>query len=129
MSFPNHPTSDIEDAFSLNFHDYFLATSGNNSPNSLDDFTKYLLATLVVSPLHDNLYMEVMPAYDATDNELPISLLQTIIALPTALPLSLVSPMFDSRDFFPPEEISPKDTETFESPTPVSLSSSIGSSS
>nr|GEV44394.1 reverse transcriptase domain-containing protein [Tanacetum cinerariifolium] len=25
--------------------------------------------------------------------------------------------MFDSRDFLPPEEISPKETETFESPT------------
>ncbi|GKB30188.1 hypothetical protein Tco_0869589 [Tanacetum coccineum] len=39
--------------------------------------------------------------------------------------------MFDSRDFFPPEEISlPKDTETpVESPIPVSPSSSVGSSS
>ncbi|GJZ97615.1 hypothetical protein Tco_0670068 [Tanacetum coccineum] len=82
MSSPNHPTS-IENAFSTNFHDYFPATSGNNSPNSSDDFTKYLLVTLVFSPLHD---MEVMPAYD----------------------------------------ISPKDTETS---TPVSPSSSIGSSS
>nr|GEZ19892.1 hypothetical protein [Tanacetum cinerariifolium] len=83
MSSPNHPTSHIEDVFSLNFHDYFPATSGNSSPNSSNDFTKYLLATLVFSPLHDNLYMEVMQAYDATDNELPIPLLQTIIALPT----------------------------------------------
>nr|GEZ66738.1 reverse transcriptase domain-containing protein [Tanacetum cinerariifolium] len=129
MCSPNHPTSDIEDAFSLNFHGYFPATSGNNSPNSSDDFTKYLLATLVFSPLHDNPYMEVMPAYDATDNELPIPLLQTIIALPTALPPSLVSPMFDSRDFFSLEEISPKDTKPFKSPTPISPSSSIGSSS
>nr|GEV86925.1 reverse transcriptase domain-containing protein [Tanacetum cinerariifolium] len=40
MSSPKHPTSDIEDAFSLNFHNYFPATSGNNSPNSSDDFTK-----------------------------------------------------------------------------------------
>nr|GEV69881.1 hypothetical protein [Tanacetum cinerariifolium] len=129
MSSPNHPTSNIEDAFSLNFHNYFPATSGNNSPNSSNDFTKYLLATLVFSPLHDNPYMEIMPSYDATDNELPIPLLQTIIALPTALPPSLVSPMFDSQNFFPPEEISPKDTETSESPTPISLSLSIVSSS
>nr|GEV63151.1 hypothetical protein [Tanacetum cinerariifolium] len=91
MSSPNHPTSDIEDAFSLNFHDYFPATSGNNSLNFSDDFTKYLLATLVFSPL--------------------------------------LSPMFDSRDFFPLKEISLKDTKTFESPTLVSSSSSIGSSS
>ncbi|GJT62868.1 reverse transcriptase domain-containing protein [Tanacetum coccineum] len=39
--------------------------------------------------------------------------------------------MFDSRDFFPPEEIPPpKDTETpVESPIPISPSSSVGSSS
>nr|GFC21607.1 hypothetical protein [Tanacetum cinerariifolium] len=129
MSSPNHPTFKIEDAFSSNFHDYFPATSGNNYPKSSDDFTKYLLATLVFSPLHDNPYTEVMPAYDATDNELPIPLLQIIIALPTALPPYLVSSMFDSRDFFPPEEISPKDIETSESPTPVSPSSLIESSS
>ncbi|GKE95082.1 hypothetical protein Tco_1579937 [Tanacetum coccineum] len=116
MSSPNHPTS-IENNFSSNFNDYFPAILGNNSSNSSDDFTKYLLATLVFLPLHD---MEVMPAYDATP------LLQTIIALPTALPQSSVSPMFDSRDLFPPEEISPKDTETS---TLVSPSSSIGSSS
>ncbi|GJY15966.1 hypothetical protein Tco_0386388 [Tanacetum coccineum] len=128
MSSPNHSTSNIEDAFSStnssnytpDSPDYFPAIPGNISPNSLDDFTKYILATLVFSPLHD---MEVMPAYDTTP------LLQTIISLPTALTPSLVSPMFDSRDFFPPEEISPKDTETSESLTPVSLSSSIGSSS
>nr|GEV07693.1 hypothetical protein [Tanacetum cinerariifolium] len=101
MSSLNHPTSDIEDDFSSNFHDYFLATSKNNSPNS--------------------------SAYDATDNELPIPLLQTIIALPTTLPPSSVSPMLDSQDFLCPEEISPKDTETSESPTSISPSSSIGS--
>nr|GEV76672.1 hypothetical protein [Tanacetum cinerariifolium] len=129
MSSPNHATFDIEDAFSFNFSDYFLATSGNHSCNSLDDFTKYLWVTLVFSPLHDNPYMEVMPAYDATDNELPIPLFQTIISLPTTLPTSLVSLMFDSQDFFPPKEISPKDTETSESPTSVSPSSSIRSSS
>nr|GEV24957.1 reverse transcriptase domain-containing protein [Tanacetum cinerariifolium] len=102
MSSPNHPTSDIEDALSLNFHDYFPATSGNNSPNSSYDFTKYLLATLVFSHLHD---MEVMPTYDATDIELPIPLLQTIIAQPTSLPPSSVSPIMP-----------PKRTSTSESP-------------
>nr|GEU32330.1 hypothetical protein [Tanacetum cinerariifolium] len=46
--------------------------------------------------------------------------------LPAVLPPSLVlsqSPIFDSLDFFPSEEISPKDTETSVSPT-----SSLGSS-
>nr|GEV82394.1 reverse transcriptase domain-containing protein [Tanacetum cinerariifolium] len=76
--------------------------------------------------------MKVVQAYDATNNELPIPPLQAPIAPPTILPPSPVlslSPMFDYRNFLPPEEISPKDTETSESPTLVSLSLSIGSSS
>ncbi|GKA66864.1 hypothetical protein Tco_0766672 [Tanacetum coccineum] len=51
MSSPNHPTSDIEDAFSSNFPDYIPA-----SP------------TLLL--FHDDPYMEVMHAYYA--KELPI---------------------------------------------------------
>nr|GEX18606.1 hypothetical protein [Tanacetum cinerariifolium] len=35
--------------------------------------------------------------------------------------------MFDSQNFLPPEKISPKDTKTSESLTPVSPSSLIGS--
>ncbi|GJR41140.1 hypothetical protein Tco_1216824 [Tanacetum coccineum] len=53
---------------------------------------------------------------------------QVIIALPAVLPPFLIlslSPMFDSRDFFPSEKISsPKDTKT-----PISPSSSVESSS
>nr|GEV63319.1 reverse transcriptase domain-containing protein [Tanacetum cinerariifolium] len=64
MSSPNHPTFDIEDAFSFNFLDYFPATPGNTSPDSSNDLTKYLLATLVFSPLHDDPYIEFMQAYD-----------------------------------------------------------------
>nr|GFA57853.1 hypothetical protein [Tanacetum cinerariifolium]GFA68120.1 hypothetical protein [Tanacetum cinerariifolium] len=132
MSSPNHPTFKIEDAFSSNFLDYvlaslkyFLASPGNTSPESSNDFTKYLLAILVFPPLHD---MEVMQAYDAI-NELPIPPLQAPIASPTVVP-SVLS-LFDSRDFFPPEEISPpKDVKTpVESSIPVSPSSSVGSSS
>ncbi|GJZ18929.1 reverse transcriptase domain-containing protein [Tanacetum coccineum] len=111
--------------------DYFLA---NTSPDSSNDLTKYLLATLVLSPLHDDPYMEIMQVYDAIDNELPIPPLQAPIAPPTVMspsPVLSLSPMFDSRDLFPPEEISPpKDIETFvESPIPISQSSSVGSSS
>nr|GEY20370.1 hypothetical protein [Tanacetum cinerariifolium] len=134
MSSSNHPIiassdPDIEDAFSsTNVADYFPASSGNTSLDSSNNFTKYLLATLVFSPLHDDSYMEVMQAYDAT-NELHIPPLQAPIASPTIVPLVLS--LFDSRDFFPPEEISPpKDVETpIESFIPVSPSSSVGSSS
>ncbi|GJS76147.1 hypothetical protein Tco_0726028 [Tanacetum coccineum] len=140
MSSSNHPIivpsdSDIKDAFSsTNVPDYFLATPGNTSPDFSNDLTKYLLAILVFSPLHDDPYMEIMQAYDATDNELPIPSLQSPIAPPTIVSPSLVlslSPMFGSRDLFPPDEISPpKDIETpVESPILVSPSLSVGSSS
>nr|GEX80902.1 hypothetical protein [Tanacetum cinerariifolium]GEY31519.1 hypothetical protein [Tanacetum cinerariifolium] len=134
MSSSNHPIiasldPDIEDAFSsTNVPDYFPATQGNTSLDSSNDLTMYLLAILVFTPLHDDLYMEVMQAYDAT-NDLPIPPLQAPIASPTIVPLVLS--LFDSYDFLPIGEISPtKDDETpVESSIPVSPSSSVGSSS
>nr|GEW48530.1 hypothetical protein [Tanacetum cinerariifolium] len=143
MSSPTHPTpSDIDEEYaftSANILDYtstlpnyFPTIPGNISSHFLEN-SKNDEIPPVFLPFYNNLYMEVMQAYDAT-NELPIPLFQTIIALPTILSPSLVlslSPMFDSQDFLPPEEISPpKDAETpVESSIPVSASSSIGSSS
>nr|GEW38285.1 hypothetical protein [Tanacetum cinerariifolium] len=113
---------------STNVPDYFPATPRNISHDSLNDLTKYLLATLVFLPLHDDPYMEVMQAYDA-NNELPIPPLQAPIALPIVVPPVLS--LFDSRYFLPPKEISPpKDAETpVKSSIPVFSSSSVGSSS
>ncbi|GJT06669.1 reverse transcriptase domain-containing protein [Tanacetum coccineum] len=65
---------------------------------------------LAISPFHDDPYIKVMQAYNATSNESPIPLPQTPIAPPTVLPPSPVLPlssMFDSRDFFLPKEILP----------------------
>ncbi|GJR85741.1 hypothetical protein Tco_0209752 [Tanacetum coccineum] len=129
MSSSNHliivPSDfDIEDVFSsTNVPDYFPATPRNTSPNSSNYLTMYLLATLVFLPLHDDPYMEIMQAYDATDNELAIPPLQALIAPPTVVSLST---MFNSQDFFSPEEISPpKNIKTpDESPIPISPSSS-----
>nr|GEX59476.1 hypothetical protein [Tanacetum cinerariifolium] len=127
----NHPIiipSDfyIEDAFSSTnspnylsvFLDYFPTIPRNIS---LNDLTMYLLDIQIFSPLLDDPYIEAMQAYNA------ISPPQVIIALPAVLPPSpvlLKSPISDSQDFFPFEEISPKDTETS-----VSHSSSVGTSS
>nr|GEW51882.1 reverse transcriptase domain-containing protein [Tanacetum cinerariifolium] len=86
MSSPNHPTFNIEDAFSFNFPDYFPATPG------------------IFSPLHDDPYTEVMQAYDAT-NVLNIPPLQAPIASPTVMPPVLS--LYESQDFLPLEEISP----------------------
>ncbi|GJR87635.1 hypothetical protein Tco_0211646 [Tanacetum coccineum] len=118
MSSSSHSTiiisdSDIENTFSsTNILNYFLASPGNISPNSSNDFTKYLLDILFFPPLHNDPYIQ---AYDA----IPPS--QVIIALPAIIPL----PMFESQDFFSLENISPpKDTKT-----PISPSSSVESSS
>ncbi|GJV51444.1 hypothetical protein Tco_1447185 [Tanacetum coccineum] len=91
----------IEDAFSSTntpdytpaSPDYSPASPGNTSPNPLDDLSKYLFASLAISPFHDDPYMKVMQAYNATSNESPIPPLQAPIAPPTILPLSSVLPL------------------------------------
>ncbi|GJZ68111.1 hypothetical protein Tco_0631351 [Tanacetum coccineum] len=108
MSTSTHPiivpsNYDVEDAFSSTYSpdytpaspDYFPASPGNTSPDPLDDLSKY---------------MNVMQAYNATNNELPIPPPRAPIAPPNVLPSSPVlplSPMFDPQDFFLPEEILP----------------------
>ncbi|GJT21994.1 hypothetical protein Tco_0891931 [Tanacetum coccineum] len=119
MYSPNHPTSNIEDAFSSNFPNYTLTSPNyfpvsprNISPNPLDNLSKYLLASVAISPFYDDPYMQ---AYNAAANEPPISP-QAPIDPPSILPPFLIPP--------------PKDTETpVESPIPIYPSSSVGSSS
>ncbi|GJV15835.1 hypothetical protein Tco_1361158 [Tanacetum coccineum] len=123
MSTSTHPiivlsNSNVEDTFSSTntpdytpaSPDYSPALPGNTSHDPSDDLSKYLLASLAISPFHDDSYMKVMQAYNATSNELPIPLPQAPIAPPTGLPQSPVlplSPMFYPQDFFLPEEILP----------------------
>ncbi|GKC96907.1 hypothetical protein Tco_1162349, partial [Tanacetum coccineum] len=65
---------DVEDAFSSTntpdytpvSPDYSTASSRNTSPDPSDDLSKYLLASLAISPFHDDPYMKVMQAYNAT---------------------------------------------------------------
>ncbi|GJZ86075.1 reverse transcriptase domain-containing protein [Tanacetum coccineum] len=90
MSSPNHPTSDIEDAFSFNFSDYILA-----SPD-------YVPASpgKTYSSSSNNSF-GVMHAYYAKESPIPP---------PTIVPPStMLSPMFNPQEFFLPEELlSPK---------------------
>nr|GEU97082.1 hypothetical protein [Tanacetum cinerariifolium] len=108
MSSSNHPIivpsdSDIEAAFSSTHSsdytpaspDYFPASSRNTSPDPSYDLFKYLLASLAISPFHDDSYIKVMQAYNATSNESPIPLPQAPIALPIVLP---PSPVFESGE-------------------------------
>ncbi|GKC47455.1 hypothetical protein Tco_1065177 [Tanacetum coccineum] len=123
MSSSTHPIiilsdSNVEDAFfstnTPNYTpaspDYFPASQGNTFFDPLEDLSKGLLASLTISPFHDDSYMKVMQAYNATNNESPIPLPLAPIAQPTILPPFPVlpsSPLFDPRDFFFPEEILP----------------------
>ncbi|GJU81253.1 hypothetical protein Tco_1283618 [Tanacetum coccineum] len=88
--------SNVKDAFSSTHSpdyisaspDYSPASSGNTSSDPSEDLSKDLLASLAISPFHDDPYMKVMQAYNATNNESPIPLPQAPIAPPTILPLS-----------------------------------------
>nr|GEY49254.1 hypothetical protein [Tanacetum cinerariifolium]GFD32920.1 hypothetical protein [Tanacetum cinerariifolium] len=90
MSFPDHSTSNIKDAFSSNFSDYTTASPGNISSDPPDSLSKYLLASSAISPFHN------VQAYNAA-NKPPIPP-QDLITPPTILTPSLVllpSPLFD----------------------------------
>nr|GEW96718.1 hypothetical protein [Tanacetum cinerariifolium] len=104
--------SDVEDAFSsTNTLDYTSASPDYSSAslrNIASDFktesdplenpSEDHSVPLAISPFHDDPYMKVMQAYNATSNESPIPPPQALIAPPTVLPPSLVlppSPLFD----------------------------------
>ncbi|GJV98176.1 hypothetical protein Tco_1553428 [Tanacetum coccineum] len=85
--------SNIEDAFSstntpdytLASPDYFPASPGNTSFDSSEDLSKDLLASLTISPFHDDLYMKFMQVYNATSNESPIPSPRAPISPPTEI--------------------------------------------
>ncbi|GJT85648.1 hypothetical protein Tco_1067365 [Tanacetum coccineum] len=72
------------------------------SPDPSDDLSKYLLASLAISHFHDDPYMKVMQAYNATSNESPIPPPQAPIALPTKR-ARFLSP--SSTDFSTPPRV------------------------
>nr|GEY33790.1 hypothetical protein [Tanacetum cinerariifolium] len=103
MSSPNHPTSDIEDAFSSNSPDTtpaspdnFLALSRNTS------YGLVLIASQTLSPFHDNPYKKVMHAYD-TIVPPPVPIPPPIIVPPSPI----LSPIFNPQKFFVPKELLP----------------------
>ncbi|GKG04759.1 hypothetical protein Tco_0315146, partial [Tanacetum coccineum] len=72
MSSPNHPTSNIEDAFSSNFPDYipasldYFPTSPGNTSSESSNNSSGLVPIASPTPLlfHNNPYMNFMQAYD-----------------------------------------------------------------
>ncbi|GKF56175.1 hypothetical protein Tco_0166515, partial [Tanacetum coccineum] len=91
---------DVEDTFSSTITsdyipaspDYFLPLPRNTSSNSSDDLSKDLSASLTISPFHDDPYMKVMQAYNATNNESPIPPPRAPIAPLIILPPSPIFP-------------------------------------
>nr|GEZ37869.1 hypothetical protein [Tanacetum cinerariifolium] len=109
MSSLNHPTSDIEDAFSSNFPDYILASpdyvpaspAKTFSESSNDSFGLVPIASPTLSLFHDDPYMKVMHAYYAKESHIP----PPVIVPPSPM-LSLI---FNPQEFFLPEKLlSPK---------------------
>nr|GEU76871.1 putative reverse transcriptase domain-containing protein [Tanacetum cinerariifolium] len=70
MSSPNHPTSNIEDAFSSNFPDY-LPASPDYVPASPEKTGVVPIASPSLSLFHDDPYMKVMHAYYAKKSSIP----------------------------------------------------------
>nr|GEU59155.1 reverse transcriptase domain-containing protein [Tanacetum cinerariifolium] len=110
MSSPNHPTSNIKDAFSSNFPDYISAsldyfpTSPRNTPSESLNSSYGLvpIASPTLSLSHDNPHIKVMHAHDA------IIPPQVPIRPPIIMPASLMlSPIFNPQEFFVPEELLP----------------------
>ncbi|GKE25680.1 hypothetical protein Tco_1441064 [Tanacetum coccineum] len=72
MSSPNHPTSNVEDAFSLNFlnylpasPNYFPASLENTYSSSSNSFGVVPIASPTLSLFYDDPYMKVMQAFYA----------------------------------------------------------------
>ncbi|GKB49903.1 putative reverse transcriptase domain-containing protein [Tanacetum coccineum] len=102
MSSPNHPTSNVEDAFSLNFSnyllaspDYFPASPGNTYSISSNSFGVVRIASPTLSLFHDDPYMKVMQAFYAKKSPIPP---------PTIIPQSS---MLNPQEFFLLEELLP----------------------
>ncbi|GJX71721.1 hypothetical protein Tco_0308892 [Tanacetum coccineum] len=114
MSSPNRSTSDIEDAFSsmniLNYtfvsSDYFPASLGSNSFNSLEN-SKDNMIPPVFSSFYNNTYLKDVQAFYVM--ELPISPPNPITSLAILTPSLVLPPslLFDPRYFFVPEELLP----------------------
>ncbi|GKB50408.1 hypothetical protein Tco_0901161 [Tanacetum coccineum] len=102
MSSPNHPTSNVEDAFSSNFPnylpaspDYFLASPANTYSSSSNSFGVVPIASSTLSLFHDDPYKKVMQAFYAEKSPIPPS---------TIIPQSS---MLNPQEFFLLEELLP----------------------
>ncbi|GKB79293.1 hypothetical protein Tco_0946188 [Tanacetum coccineum] len=89
MSSPDHPTSNVEDAFSSNLLNYLLASSDyiSASPrktysSSSNSFGIVPLASLTLSLFHNDPYMKVLQAFYTKKSPIP----PLIIIPPSSIP-------------------------------------------
>ncbi|GJR60125.1 hypothetical protein Tco_1502287 [Tanacetum coccineum] len=98
--------SNVEDAFSSTHSpdytpaspDYFPASPRNTSPDPSDGLSKYLLASLAISPFHDDPYMKVFEIGEIshkTPLECHEEQIETILNHVDELPLKRIEHMED----------------------------------
>nr|GEV61323.1 hypothetical protein [Tanacetum cinerariifolium] len=114
ISYPNHPTSNIEDAFFSNFLDFipaspdYVPTSpGKTYSSSSNSFGVVPIASPSLSLFHNDPYMMVLQAFYAKESPIPPQNPITPPVIFTPSPLLLPSLLFDLRYFFVPEELLP----------------------
>nr|GEW04650.1 hypothetical protein [Tanacetum cinerariifolium] len=102
MSSPNHPTSNIEDAFSSNILDFILASPdyvpaspGKTYFSSSNSFCVVPIASPSLLLFHKDPYMKVLQAFYAKESTIPPtnSITPPVILTPT--PVLPPSPLFD----------------------------------
>ncbi|GJZ83617.1 hypothetical protein Tco_0648790 [Tanacetum coccineum] len=105
MSSPNHPTSNIEDAFSLNFPNYlsaspdYIPTSpGKTYSSSSNSFGIVPLASPTLSLFHDDPYMKALQAFYTKKSLIPPPTIIPPSLIPT--PQEFLSPKKQGRSSF-----------------------------
>ncbi|GJU51395.1 hypothetical protein Tco_1220950 [Tanacetum coccineum] len=117
MSSPNHLTSQYWRDLCLNFPDYISASPDYVPASPRNTYSSSLNNTFGLVPIasptlllfHDDPYMKVMQAYDATNKESPIPLPDPITPPTILTPSSVLPPplLFDPLYFFVLEKLLP----------------------
>nr|GEW02153.1 putative reverse transcriptase domain-containing protein [Tanacetum cinerariifolium] len=110
MSSPDHPTSNLEDAFSSNFTnylplastDYVPVSPGKTYSSSSNSFRIVPLASPTLSLFHDNPYIKVLQAFYTKNLPIPPLIITPSSSMPNPqeffLPKNLLSPKKQGHD-------------------------------
>nr|GEU44902.1 hypothetical protein [Tanacetum cinerariifolium] len=108
MSSPNHPTSNIKDAFSSNFLDFipafpdYVPTSpGKTYSSSSNSFNIVPIASPSLLLFHNDPYMKILQAFYAKESPIPPPNPITLPVILTPSSILLPSPLFDPKELLP----------------------------